>query len=194
MTICENCEKGIGMNYKKFGLVSLIISAIVIVVSVSLFFIKTDSPLNVGEPSYFVIYDNSISGNKIEKTNEKFDDIKKAFLNMTEMNIFDRVIQGGKLGEAPTQDIFAENTYYFTAQIKMENVCLEVVFDEMQHQIVSINGNTKFIEYKRLIFVIDESAPHLVSIYTCVGADGVYIDLPLTVRANTAELYKACMG
>lgn len=181
------------MNYKKFGLFSLIISVLIVSFCVSMMFIKTDAPLNVTTPASYKIYKYATQADEVLSTDERFDEITDAFLNITEMTIFNRIVQGGKLDELPSLDV--DSKYgYFLKQTKLDNVCLEVIFSATQSQIVSIDGNTRMIDYLRMIFVVSKSEPHIVAIYTSPTVDGSYSDsLPIIVRADTTALYNACV-
>lgn len=184
------------MDYKKFGIVAIIISSVIVVTCIVLCFIKTDTPLTISTPSTFYLYNNSTTATQITENedSEKFNRIYSSLKDMTSLNVFVRLAQGGKLDEKPSQDVDCEIGYY-SNQLKQENLCLEVVFDEIQRQIIQIDGNTKVLEYYSMLFVVEKSGTHTVAIYLNQNSGNrVYTGLPMLVRANTTNLFNACVS
>ncbi|MBQ7579495.1 MAG: hypothetical protein IJT25_03085 [Clostridia bacterium] len=188
------------MNYKRFGLLSLILSVIIIISVISLVFIKTDTngeKLNIGEPSSFIYYDSSITGTTIDKTSAKFESVYSEVKNMTKLSVFSRLVSGGSLNESPREEISSKiESGYSSSQMKTENTCLEICFDTKQTQIVETNGNRHVIEFYSLIFVISKSGTREVAIYfdTKNVSTHTYEGLPFYVRANTESLNKAVLA
>ena len=185
------------MNYKKFGLVSIVIAVVIVAVCVVLCFIPSSTPLNISTPAYFNIYNHSTAATQITKENNeaKFNLINSCLQDMTQMSVFSRVAQGGKLDEKPSQDEDYE-IGYFSTQLKQENLCLEVVFSDLQRQIVEVDGNTKVLEFYRMIFVVNGEGAQVLPIYLNhnAGNDNLYTGLPMLVRTNMVNLYNACIS
>ena len=182
------------MNYKKFGLFSIILSVLIIGAVISLVFIKTDTrgeKLNIGTPSKFIYYDSSISGTTIDNTDDKFDNVCLEFKNITNLSIFDRLVSGGKLDESPREELASKiESGYASSSMKTENTCLEVCFSEKQTQIVETNGNRHVVEYYSLLFVISKSGTREIAMYfdTKNVENHTYEGLPFYVRGNTERL------
>ena len=185
------------MNYKRFGLISLILSIFVIGAVVSLCFIKTDTngeKLNIGEPAKFIYYDSSIVGTTVESGTEKFDKIYAEVQNITNLSIFSRLASGGKLDESPREELASKvESGYSSSQMKTENTCLEICFNEKQTQIVETEGNRHVIEFYSLLFVVSTSGTREVAMYfdTKNVENHTYVGLPFYVRANTEGVNKA---
>jgi len=185
------------MNYKRFGLVSLILSVLIIGAVISLCFIKTDTKgekLNITEPSKFIYYDSSVVGNEVASGTTKFDRIYTELKNMTNLSIFNRLVSGGKLDESPRAELSSKTEAgYSSSQMKTENTCLEVCFNTKQTQILETDGNRHVIEYYSLLFVVSKSGTREVAIYfdTKNIDNHTYTGLPFFVRANTEGINKA---
>ena len=185
------------MNYKKFGLFSLILSLLIIGAVVSLVFVKTDTrgeKLNMGTPSKFIYYDSSISGTTIDSENSKFEKVASELKNITTLSLFDRLISGGKLDESPREELTSKiESGYASSTMKTENTCLEVCFSEKQTQIVETEGNRHVIEYYSLLFIVSKSGTREIAIYfdTKNVENHTYEGLPFYVRGNTESLNKA---
>lgn len=185
------------MNYKKFGLVAIIISALIVVSCIVLCFIETNNkPLTfAGNPKTIYIYNHATQATQVneEDNGEKFNRIFSNVKSMTSINIFTRFAQGGKIDELPSQDVDCEIGYYSNA-LKQENLCIELVFDSVQQQLIQIDGNEKVLEYYSMLFVVKEGGAHTVAVYLNQNTSNrVYTGLPMLVRADTSNLYNACL-
>ena len=182
------------MSYKKFGLIALIMSVIMVVSTLCLCGFKKGEPLTVNAPNEFIVYNHKISGTKVSETNnsENFEKLKNAFTNMTKLSIFKRLISGGNMNEQPSQDFYGDYSYFVNVW-KQDNVCLEIKFETKQHQLVSINGNKKVLEFSSLMIVLKpETKITAIYINTHDGTPDYSNKHPLLVRADLTELYKIC--
>lgn len=182
------------MSYKKFGLIALIMSVVMVVSTLCLCGFKKGEPLTVDAPNEFIVYNHKISGTKVSEANnsENFEKLKSAFANMTKLSIFKRLITGGKMNEQPSQDFYGDYSY-FVNDWKQDNVCLEIKFETKQHQLVSIDGNKKVLEFSSLMIVLKpETKIAAIYINTHDGTPNYSNKHPLLVRADLTELYKIC--
>ena len=185
------------MNYKRFGLLSLILSIFIVGAVISLCFIKTDTngeKLNLTEPSKFIYYDSSVVGTPVESGSQKYDKIYAEFKNITKLSMFSRLASGGKLNESPREELASKvESGYSSSQMKTENTCLEVCFSEKQTQIVETDGNRHVIEFYSLLFIISKSGTREIAMYfdTKNVENHTYEGLPFYVRGNTETLNRA---
>lgn len=182
------------MTYKKFGLIALIMSVVMVVSTLCLCGFKKGDPLTVDTPYKFIVYNHKISGTEATETNntENYEKLKAAFVDMTNLSIFKRLVSGGKMNEQPSQDIEGDYSYFVDAW-KQDNICLEIKFDTKQHQLVSIDGNKKVLEFSSLMIVLKpETKVTAIYINTYEGTPDYSNKHPLLLRADLNELYKIC--
>lgn len=188
------------MGFKKFSIFAIIISAVIIAVSLTLCFVKTDTygeKLNLSAPEYFVVYDGSEAGTKIDSSNADFEKLSNAFLSMTNVSIFSRLVFAGVLDEDVSQEQITNiSAGYYSSTMKHQNTCIEACYNEKQAQIVNIDGNTRVIEYYSLLFEISSSGTRRVYIY--FDSDNItnhtYNGLPLITTGNTETLLKTALS
>lgn len=185
------------MTYKKFGIVAIVISALIVISCIVLCFIETNNePLRfTSAPKTIYLYNHGTQATAVteEDNSEKFNRIFANVKDMTSISIFTRFAQGGKIDELPSQDVDCEIGYYSNA-LKQENLCIELVFDQVQQQLIQIDGNEKVVEYYSMLFVVNEGGAHVVAVYLNQNTSNrVYTGLPMLVRADTTNLYNACL-
>ena len=187
------------MSFKKFTIIAVVLSAIIIAVSLTLCFVKTDTygeKLRLSSPNYFVVYDGSEAGTKISSNSADYQALSSEFLKFTSVSIFSRLVFNGVLDEDVVQEQASNiSAGYYTSAMKHQNTCLEACFEEKQTQIISIDGNTKVVEYYSLLFEISSSGTRNVYIY--FDSDNItnhtYTGLPLVVTGNTENLLKMAL-
>lgn len=185
------------MNYKKFGIFSISIICVIIITSFVLGFIKTSNKLNQTRPCAFYIYNHSTTSTEVTESSNSdlFNKLCDELDNITNITIANRLIQGGKLSEEPTQDISQTYGEVTLNLIKFEHIVIEVVFAEKQQQIVNIGGNSKMLEYYSLAFAIDDTNPKMnvmcLSLTPPANSHKVYNGSPMLVRSSTSGLFNA---
>ena len=182
------------MNLKKFSTFASVIIAAIIVMIVVFGFIVIPAPFNISEdPATITVYDQTQSslGKTITKSNsekQNYEKILNAFVQTTNLTVFERAFSGVNIYSKPTQDIEQKQPTW--ASVKNKEVTIELSFSSKQSIIVSINGNTKQIDFYGLAFVVENNwFVHDVVIYYKTTSSGTYTSSPIIIGANTKKLY-----
>lgn len=189
------------MNFKKFAIVASVFIGFIIITMVVLGCVHVNMELEVDEPKYFKYYVNSSSdgGEKNADDSPKiYKNLNKLFKKSTSLSVFDYMSKGLSLKAKPTQDTENQFSPYAT-NMKEENVCLEVVFENKQSLVVEIDGDTKVIDFYSLFMIVNESSKaQEVALYFSTSS-GSYKDYssskePIVIVAKTNKLYDYIMS
>lgn len=182
------------MNLKRFSIISAVIIGLIIATIITLACIKVDNGLSLDDPSKIIIYSKSTVGTQysLEETPSKYRQAKKAYEEMTNLSVIDYMITGKSLKLEPSQDVKQKlDTWKETN--KSNNYCVELIFDEKQSVVVSVDGDTKVVEFYALIMIVNKTTySHEVAMYfsTSEGTSKSYTTSPILVKAKQNALYK----
>ena len=181
------------MSLKKFGIVSGIFIAVVIVITIVLSCVKTTTMLNIDDPSSIVVYNYNTVGTTYSKENTKakYDKILKEVKNIGKLSILDRAVNKVDVNDTISQDI---NKKYpqWTGDANLKNgICVELKFEKTQSQIVYVDGDSKRIDFKQIIFVVPEDGKtQEIAIYFMISSGATYSASPMIINANCKSLLK----
>ena len=181
------------MNLKRFGIIASIIIVLIIATTIVLGCVKVNNGLDLDQPSKIVIYNKSSVGVEYtsETTPSKYNKVKEMYEEMTSLSVFDYMLNGISLNQQASQDLSQDYATWKESN-KSNNYCLELIFSEKQSVVVSINGNTKVVEFYALIMTIEESSHGKeTALYfsTSSGTSKSYSTSPILVTAKQSKLY-----
>ena len=182
------------MNLKRFSIFTSIIIAIIIATVITLSCIKIDNGLKTDEPVKFNLYAKTSVSTQYSKTEtpSKFNEVNELYKEMTRLSLLDKTLTGRKMHAMPSQDI-EQNYPTWKEANKSDYYCLEVIFEEKQSITVSIDGNTKVIDFYGLIMKVTKSTTSKeVAMYfsTSEGTYKSYSTSPILINANQSGMYK----
>lgn len=184
------------MTLKKFSIFTSIIVGIMIITTVVLACIKVDGGLGI-TPDRAIVYLKSTSGTQCDASHNTahFDKIVKYYKDMTKLSIADYMFKGKALNATAGQDYYNEETDTWSTSNKQENYCLELTFKEKQSIIVTVDGNTKVVDFYGLIMVLKRSVlSQQVALYFSTVEDfeqtKSYSKSPILINANQTKLVK----
>lgn len=181
------------MSVKKFSIITSVIVGLMVVMVIVLSCIK----VNVGialVPDKINVYNHTSSAvvSTEELTPTRYQKLLKLYNSMTNLSIADYMFRGKSVQEMPSQDV--DNKYStFSESSKQEEVCIELIFNEKQSLIVSIDGNTKRVEFYALIMTVKKSTlSREVAVYFSgsTGETKYYSNSPILINAKQNALYK----
>ena len=182
------------MNLKRFSIISAVIIGILVTTLITLSFIKVDNSLNIDDPSKIIVYSKSTIGAQysLETTPSKYKKAKKCYDSMTNLSVVDYMISGKNLKLEPSQDVDQKYSTWKESN-KSNNYCVELIFDEKQSIIVTVDGNTKVIEFYGLIMMLNKTNNGgEVAMYfsTSEGTSKSYTTSPILLNGKQNALYK----
>ena len=112
--------------------------------------------------------------------------------NQQSLNESATELNGKNLKLEPSQDVKQKYSTWKESN-KSDNYCMELIFEEKQSIIVTVDGNTKVIEFYGLIMVLNKTSNGAeVAMYfsTSEGTSKNYTTSPILVNAKQNGLYK----
>lgn len=179
------------MTLKKFGIFTGIIAAIIVITTIVLSCIRVDCGLGL-TPDKIIVYSESSVGVEYteETTPSRYNKLNSLLNSSTNLSIIDYMFRGVSLNSKPSQDI--DNEYSrWSENNKSNGYCVELIFNDKQTVIVSIDGDTKVVEFYGLIFMVEDSiASREVAIYfsTSEGSSKSYTTNPMLLNAKQNKL------
>ena len=179
------------MTLKKFGIFTGIIAAIIVITTIVLSCIRVDCGLGL-TPDKIIVYSESSVGVEYteETTPSRYNRLNSLLNSSTNLSIIDYMFRGVSLNSKPSQDI--DNEYgRWSENNKSNGYCVELIFNDKQTVIVSIDGDTKVVEFYGLIFMVEDSiASREVAIYfsTSEGSSKSYTTNPILLNAKQNKL------
>lgn len=183
------------MNVKKFAIAVSVFIGVIAIIMVTLGCIHINHGLDIDDPESFIIYTKSTVGKPVtyEDTPSRYKDINKQISNMTSLNIFDYMVKGISLNAGVGQDLSNQFEKDWNNQNKSDSYCVEMIFKEKQSIVVTVDGNTKVIEFYALIFELpDTNKASYIPVYfsNSTGTSKSYQSNPLVIVAKTGKLAK----
>ncbi|MBQ3158219.1 MAG: hypothetical protein IJB98_00830 [Clostridia bacterium] len=182
------------MTIKKFSIFTSIIVAIVLITSIVLSCVKVDNGLDIASPDKILIYKETSTALEltIEKRPGDYKKVKKLYNDMTNLSIMDRMLNSRGIKDMPGQDIDNINGTWKDSY-KTTGYCIELIFDEQQSVVVSVDGNTKVLEFYGLIMRVTKTVlGEETAIYysSSTGSSKSYNSNPILVATKQNKLYK----
>ncbi|MBQ7466823.1 MAG: hypothetical protein IJS74_01990 [Clostridia bacterium] len=180
------------MKFKKFSIVASIIAALIVIMVVIFGCLKVNNGLSVNDPDSILVYSKSTIANEYTKTDTPkiYGELLNHYKEMTNMTVFDYMLSKNDINTKPTQDL--ENKYKEWTNVNKQNgYCVEFLYNEKQTVIVSIDGDTKVIEFYSLIMQVSEtSGVQNIALYfsTTIGTSKTYSDSPIVVVGKHNQL------
>ncbi len=182
------------MKLKKFSIFAISIISVILLSCIVFCFVVIPAPFKISDdPQSITVYNQSQStlGKTLTKSNtekENYEKILKAFVETTNLSIFERAFSGVNLYSKPTLDVDQKEPTW--ASVKNKNVTVELNFERRQSIIVSVGGNTRQIDFYGLAMVLDSSIfVKDVVMYYKTTSGGSYTSSPIIIGANTSKLY-----
>ena len=179
------------MNIKKFGIISGIFIGLIIVLTIVLSCVKTTTFLSINEPSSITVYNRNTIGTTYSKANTKakFNELYDKIKNMGKLSILDRAVNKIEVNDSISQDVDKKLPTWAGDKNLKNNICIEMKFEETQSQIVYVNGSSKKIDFKQLIFVVPEDGKtQEIAIYFMISSGATYSASPMLLNANCKNL------
>lgn len=183
------------MNFKKFSIVASIIASLIVIMVVVFGCLRLNNGLEINDPDSFIVYSKSIVATgeyTSENAPKTYNKIKNLYRNMTNLTVFDYMFSNNNLNTKPTQDLDNEFKQWTNVN-KQSGYCVEFVYNNKQTVVVTVDGDTKVIEFYSLIMQIEENAGvQKIALYfsTSSGSSKTYSDNPIVVLGKQKNLFK----
>lgn len=143
---------------KIFAKIAACIMAVVVLFLITLNFIKTNIPLeyNYGDIYQINIFNQSttsIGQNAFTSEDEEYDDILKNLNLVTNVPIFTRLVNRGRVDDKIEQDLGGMFNSYST-EMKQSYIAVEIVFSEAQDFVVYYEGDSRVLTAFAIMYVI----------------------------------------
>ena len=181
------------MKYKKFSIVASIIAALIVVMVVIFGCLKVNNGLEINNPDSILVYSKSVVANEytLEETPSVYNKLKSLYKEMTNLTVFDFMLSKNDIHTKPTQDI--NNKYKeWTNVNKQSGYCVVFLYNEKQSIIISIDCDTKVIEFYGLIMQVSENVGvQKIALYfsTTSGSSKTYSDSPIVVIGKQKAMF-----
>ena len=167
----------------------------VIIVGLIVFsFIVLPTPLKFSEdPMSITIYNYSkattgITTTKSNSYKETYEELLEEFTNCSNLSVFSRAFSGANIYDKPSQDIAQERPTWSTANKNATTI--ELLFENKQSIIVTIDRNTKKIDFYGIAMVVSDSVlVHEVALYYKTNRNTSYTSSPILMSVKTNKLY-----
>ena len=184
------------MNFKKFSIFASIIAALIVIMVVIFGCLRINNGLALKDPDSILVYAKSaVAKEYTEKDSPKiYGELKDLYNNMTNLNVFDYMLSKNDVNSKPTQDL--DNKFKeWTNTNKSNGYCLEFIFSDTNKQavVVTVDGDTKVIEFYGLIMKVEENAGvQKVALYfsNSTGSSKNYSTNPIVVIGKQNNLFK----
>lgn len=143
---------------KIFSKIAACIMAVVVLFLITLNFIKTNIPLeyNYGDIYQINIFNQSttsIGQNAFTSEDKEYDDILKNLNLVTNVPIFTRLVNRGRIDDKIEQDLGGKfNTY--STEMKQSYIAVEIVFSQAQDFVVYYEGDSRVLTAFAIMYVI----------------------------------------
>lgn len=143
---------------KIFAKIAACIMAVVVLFLITLNFIKTNIPLeyNYGDIYQINIFNQSttsIGQNAFTSEDKEYDDILKNLNLVTNVPIFTRLVNRGRIDDKIEQDLGGKfNTY--STEMKQSYIAVEIVFSQAQDFVVYYEGDSRVLTAFAIMYVI----------------------------------------
>ena len=97
---------------------------------------------------------NSTDG--LKSTDSEYSEIINYLNEMTNISVFNRLMNGISINAKPEQDL--DGTFIsYASDLKTSHIAVELVYNGVKDSIVYYNGNSKTVSYSTIIFIIPVS-------------------------------------
>lgn len=181
------------MSFKKFSIIASAIASFVLIVVIICGCLRVNNGLHLNDPDKILVYSKSTVAKEYSKddTPKKYGELNNLYKNMTNLNLFDYMISKNDIFTKPTQDISNNNGSWNNIN-KQNGYCLEFIYNKSQTIVVSVDGDTKVIEFFGLIMQVEENkGVKNIAMYfsTSTGSSKTYTDSPIVVIGNQNRLF-----
>lgn len=177
---------------KVFIIIASVIMSLTLVMILVMSLVKTNIKLDYGQdPEYIFVYNQSIeaysksssSSEGLKSTDKEYSEILNLINDMTNISVFNRLMNGISLNSKPEQDLDGDFVAY-NSDLKTKYVAVELTYVGERDAIVYYQGNSKVISYSSIIFIM-----HLSDKITDVD---IYYGTNLS-GSNREETYRQCV-
>ena len=160
---------------KIFSIISASLSALVLMFILTLSFIKTNVPINIGNPVSIYVFNQSTAAtvvNGYKQDNAEYSEILKRLKKVTSISNFKRLVNSDDVKPKVQQDLKGAFSVWST-ELKVENIVIELVYDKQQDLVVYVGDDTRVISYFCLAYVIpvNKSFSEAVLYYATTNSD-----------------------
>lgn len=138
----------------------VIIASVMIIVIASFLIVtnsvKSNVGIAVGEPYTIVVFNHSTTGVELKK-NETINEFKDEMSKLTNVSVFDKLINNANISKKVYQDSEGKFAKYST-DLLTNNLVVEIIYDKMQDLIVYDKKDTRVVSYYCLAFVIPKDS------------------------------------
>lgn len=183
---------------KKFIIISAVMTASILIMLLTMCFIKTAPNFTYSQPSSVMAYAKSSVAIKNGKGDSEFSPNSQTYKDLTsevdkmfKISMFKRVIKGDTVNPVVGQDIEGK-TDSWSSTLLSKNYAVAFNYKKKQRQIVNYDGDTKVVEYYGFVIILSEESSFTeVKIYFKTGTDSSYTNNPMLAYGNTKNLIKA---
>ncbi|MEG1581633.1 MAG: hypothetical protein RR334_00535 [Clostridia bacterium] len=183
---------------KKYIAIFCSFISIIFVIFVTFLCVPINQKLNFEKPDSIFVYNKTLTGIELSNDNQKsnYEKVYNEFLNMTNVSIFNRLRITNTVYYGISQDLSGSASSAWNSSMKGTHTCIEFRYSKFNKVLVNLNGNTRLIETKTLIFRI-EGKNELLKVYYAINEDSEnpqYVSdgksYPLLITASTKEMLK----
>ena len=183
--------------FKKFSIIATIVASLIVIMVVIFGCLRINNGLKIKDPDSIIVYAKStVAVGEYSKDNapETYETIKNLYNNLTNLTMFDYMLSKNSIDTKPTQDLKNEFKQW-TNTNKQSGYCVEFIYNvgNKQSVVVTVDGDTKVIEFYGLIMQVEESNDvQKIALYfsTSTGSSKTYSDSPIVVIGKQNELFK----
>ena len=188
------------MTKSKFWPIFILSYTIVMFASIITFSVMQNNiSLDLPEPDKVVIYNGSqVATKTFVAGSEEYEQIVSAYNNMSQKTMLQQLVSGHIINNNVTE---GTNRALWLDSNKESGIWIEFCFNNPKKMVVSIDGNTRRIDTKGIIFRASSKDTFSdISIYYREGDKFSQTDqfnekaYPLVIEANTSELYTIVKG
>ena len=184
------------MKLKTFSIISSIFIGVIIILSIVLVCVKTTTAFTCSAPSTINVYNHKTVSTSYTKTDTpvNYEKLWAEIKNIGKLSVLDRIVNKYEIDDKISQDIQGKNGKWDSeadTNNKKENIVIELEFEEKQSQIIYVDGDSKLIEYKKLIFVAPEDGKSReLVVYFMISDGSAYSTNPFLIHGNCKNLIK----
>ena len=184
---------------KIFSIIAAVMSGLVIALLVTTCFIKTNVNSKANDPKFIYVFDKSTTAtvsNGYNVDSKEYKDILNNLNKLTRVSIFDRLVNNTDVKPTFQQDVEGKYSKW-TTDLKLDNIVVELVYDQQQDMVVYVGEDTRVISYFCLAYVIplNNKFSDLIIYYSITNSDSAkdesYADCtPISVKCKAGKFNK----
>lgn len=140
---------------KIFIVIACVLSVMIGAFLITVNNVKINVSIAVGSPYSVVVFNHSTTGKEL-KTETLLNDFNKKFEKLTDVTVYDKLVNGASLSKHIFQD--SDNKFTkWSIDMLNNNLVIEITYNSMQDLIVYDGKDTRVVSYYCLAFVIPKT-------------------------------------